>query len=682
MLKTILNSIIIQYKILLRDNKKYILLLMLIIGYGLNILQYISISNCDSIANIYSLSAFTSQTFIVLGLILGFFQGYQENVNNCKEVFLSIRKGNLIKNLVKILFGFVVTLFMLLFNLLYNLLLIYLKSNSELSIYSYINKYTIIYWCLPFFISYLIGVLIGEKINNKVSYVLIVVLSLVLGPVLFDVIDSVIEVSGFKEIICSLSIAQIDAHSSYDYMLGFDLQRSLILTRIFALLFMVFLILLISIKYENKKIKKALSLIIPVFFIILFVFNFKIISKHMDRYFYRNIAKQVMKIARSDEYKYISEDVKIKKYDISIFNKVNGMEFDVSMDLDVLEEKNSINLLLYRGFNVKNVKINETSCNYQRNDDELVIKPVDKIRKGNMKIYIKYTGEPMYFMYKDFDKWYLPADFAWIPKTVNKIGSESFNGLYFPYEYSEAEYSLTYNGVGQVFCNLPSAGNNKWRGNAEVGVTLVNALIKESFANNIGIYYPYSLLDFDNNIEKIVERMLNINIDKIYISFKENKKVFVIYSEYIKPAIVNLGDHSIIYLRGGYLQPQDLNECMADLIFSGIVNYKAKGKIIIYENYQLLRGIYINYIYNHENSNTYKLSKKDLVRFNEEIKDVITNNNYKQEYVRLIKFINDAPREKARTIVDKILSNGNNYSSQENLIKDISKILKEIEEGN
>lgn len=462
----------------------------------------------DTVAgNSLALSSWVTQIFIILGVLFGYFLATRETLE-IEELFLSLN-AYYVKKFSK--------LFLL---LIYGLLLFFICSfvcifglyriRAEQILYLSAIKYIFLYWIFPFFISAVFAMAISNKIKQKLKYFLIIVLILILGPMLPTILEPLVDATtGLYKYVSIFNIGPINAAKPMNILFGYDLQIDKYICDICLLISGA--IFYLCDKYSNKKFYIFGSVIGAISLLFACFVNYSYIEHKYDYDIAMNMYYEYNDStmdSNSDAENYSSLQYNVTKMDIKLAEGYH-LKFDVTMTIIPQEPLEYIEFVLYHGFEIQSIDLNDKNIDFIVSND--TVKILNNWNSGEEYVLkIKYTGRPAAHMYSDVDEWILPAYLAWYPTkgTGNNIyySNDLFDLNFTKYTTDTTQYSISYEGKGNGYCNLSNSGNHSWSGKTSNVTFLCSDWVKEyTLQNGINVIYPVLCKNYEKVLPEYVE---------------------------------------------------------------------------------------------------------------------------------------------------------------------------------
>ncbi|MBZ9637683.1 hypothetical protein [Clostridium sp. FP1] len=641
--------------------------LILILWTGILLTQTLIIMpEHQEIGTSLTLSAYWVQILIFLGLFVGYFYGKNEYSNNCDELMVTLPNGYVLKQISKII----------------NLILIagIIFITSDIAIISYFLlkdidmiyyfpsiQYIFLYWVIPFIISGTFGIILGNILFSKLAYFFIILIGLLTGPLCMGIIDPLLD--QFKIVLhpyfMTINIGQMDPHKGMNSLFGYEMQKDLWIIRLLLILCLVIVLLMLFCRYQKNKLKKKITVYSLISIVIILIVSYTISFKYVKMHYYRYTMDDIEK-------KYsIEENIKKDKNEFEIINSNIKMNInnDITMfaDMNIKPTKtvNEINFVLFQGFKIDTIKINNNDVAFIREKDNIKILNKFIVNK-DFNIRISYKGLPVNYFYQDTNAWMLPTNFAWIPF----IGNESAivtnsNDIYdISFNYNEQkkpiEYEITYEGPGKPICSLEAIGINHWKGKSPIGITMVNGWLKKGKTEeNIDFYYPASYKKYNEYVPKMIKQCKKnetiIKNDFNIIKGNENKVRSYMFLPNVflrNDGIYNFGDHCIVSINEAYIE--------GDFLVYPDVTINWVLESTIYNNHWNNKQSYIKEAFTHSYitwcTNRYK---------NDYLNSNLSSANMLLDRVNIYEQANEKDRVKIyKKLSDFIMTNNNNRIKQ------------------
>lgn len=621
--------LIIELKINLRNNLVKMLLLLATIAVCFE--SFYILPKDQLIGNSIAFSSWITQMFIIVGVCCGIIIAGEES-SKVKETLCSVGAEQL--NIIcKIEMAFIESVLLMFISvILIFISFINLKAYSILYIASF--KYIIFYWIMPFGLSCLMGIIVSLFLNGKMRYIFGSFAMIFMGPMMPTILEPLMDTrTSLYKYISVFNTGTLYASRPINLMFGYYMPIERIVIDI--IIFIGLLIIILSKTY--KKIYVEISCFFIGFLIIgvAIVMNFNFVKSNYDYDTAMNIYNAYSKETTTND---INNDYKIKHVDININNARldKKMEFEVNYSIESNCDVSYITFMLYHGFSIKNISINNQQITFSQKED--LVKVNHDFNAGKMNtVHITYVGIPILQMYYDKKNWILPSYFAWYPMKGTNEHIVSGNDIFELNFFSEKNdgdilYKVSYQGKGKPISNLNNMQSYEWEGYAD-GVTLMSSLwIKELNANGNKFIVPILCKNYETNIEKYDNDFSKFR--KLIGEHQSNDKYtyfFVSDVTYIghgeKVNVYN--NHSVVEITKGYCDGSMLSNPNIGL-YALIDDEYLKGALD--ENLKYIyKGAYITMLVNQK-----KVDKSQLVRSLNDIYNLYVENAGYSTYTELV----------------------------------------------
>ena len=501
-----------------------------------------------------TLSGVVVSAFIIMGLFMGYQLAAEEYNNDCNEIIDSIYDAFKIKVyskmiLISLLGGIIGILSISMFYLI-----LFLKCENSYY-FQYSGVYIVYYWVFPFLISGFLGLWIGLNDSLKKAYIYLIIFGILLSPLMPYLLAPLLHINNkLFQYFTVFSIGQLNYDCGMNTSLGYDIQLRVLLVRILYLFSFFLLIQLQIIKKQNIKKNNLQSAIVSICAIIILLGGMYTNKSYIYDEYPVYISNRLEKTySNQEEYK-ISEKNRTLNYDITITEKRWKRCFDISavMDIEALDTISEVELNLYHGFNIKNIEVNNSSCDFYRTQDDICITLPQNVSKGDiLQLKMEYSGLPVETFYKE-NSWMLPGFFSWIPKSGYGSVIQIADGFDMSFSNKNAEHEIEchvrYYGKKDVVCNLPQVGENEWNGKASDAISLMSYWKNTISVGDRRYHYPAVAVNYQDNIKRFDE-LLDRTIRQISDDFGINADSTQNLREiYIVSDIGFLGQGDVCYL--------------------------------------------------------------------------------------------------------------------------------------
>lgn len=561
MLSKIVNSYIIEVKLMLRTIWTWIFLLLALINVG--ILFVSRLEMFDPGGALIS-TAFIIQGGIFVSMILGFSLIKEEAVCSADELFNLLPDGYISKIGAKCLALLTAITFFIILTIaiLYYLFWFY---GVPLIYYWQALPYLFLYWGTSFWISGIIGMLAGVFFKTRMVYPLLILIWLLIGPLnmaVFKVLMSISQVD-LNPIANFMNLGQSDPYTTYDPVYGLPLeihrwlQKGLWVITISGLFFM-------AVIYKNNNRSRhliikavAVYIIIGMPLIYLFTREEQVIRTYYETNAVRKYDLNYYRVHTKPSFENL-DSFKIESYDISLISFRN-LKAQVKMKVKILETTDKLVFTLYHNLRVKRViDDNNKDLSYKQQGDQVLVSFTAPLHpEMKTTIIFDYEGTSSPYFYANEQALMLPAYFPWLPMIGSHQAMMPQGGdvIRFPlYSQNLTTYTLRYSGPEPVCTNLPQKEPNLWSGTVSQGVSLAAGMLTEIKLGKTSVYYPISLCriieELPGYIDRLQEIAQSIKTDLAVQKTLDTSKIFFLSvpreSRFVNTTILNQGDHLII----------------------------------------------------------------------------------------------------------------------------------------
>lgn len=502
-------------------------MILSIIWFIILVLQNIAIISISThIGDSITSSGWITQILIFGAMSIGVILSSRDYKNLCEEIFISIPSVYKYKTYGR-LSALILIAFLLFVTAILSVFIVFAILNVPGIYYMTTTAYIILYWILPFIISGVLGMVLGQIVRTKLIYLVTGLLSLILGPIIPLVIGAfALSSHGSAFEYCMLfSIGQLDPNSAIYEAYGYVLTNDLWFVRFLLLVAGILLIFLMILKHEGKT-KSGIRVCIFICSIILWFLSIlgtnKVSHLQLERYRFSELNDYYQENPEPDKsilgesYLMTTEHTQQLPYTINeYFINVNDgteLHFETSISITIHNKNEVIAFSLFHDFIVKECFIDNHKILFEQEGDSLILREKN-IQIGTHTILVKYSGLPPANLYKDNNKWILPASFAWIP--IEHIGktmeNEQDNNKYFRYPKDKKDIPITvkYLGNNTVFCSLKNGKDNTWFGDS-TGATLFCGWFEAFEGNSATFIYPSICPENPIHAEVFYDRIMTI----------------------------------------------------------------------------------------------------------------------------------------------------------------------------
>jgi hypothetical protein len=432
------------------------------------------------IGDSFTTSGWVTQILIFAGMSIGALLASRDHRSWCEETLIAIPKVYKYKIFSRMIILLIITLALVITSVL-SVFFVFLFKGAPGIYYLSSAAYIVLYWTSPFIISGLLGMFLGQVIRSKFIYVLMVLTSLILGPLIPLAVGSIALSSHgpLFEYYMLFTIGQLDPNGAVYEAYGYTLNNELWLMRFLQLSSLLFLLVFTSLKHDGRR-KKILRTCLWLAAISLWGISVwgtnRVSHLQLERYRYNELNEYYINNPESVEIltdkapAKNGQDVTGLPYTIEEYriNIDDGSRIYIKTEIScIINNTDKIIFSLFHGFEVKNCSVDGVKKPYEQVGDSIVIYN-EGMYSGTHSVLMEYSGLPPANLYKDEDKWILPAGFAWIPvEHIGKVMENETNiNAYFSYPQNKKDVpiSVRYNGNNTVYCSLNDMDENYWTG--------------------------------------------------------------------------------------------------------------------------------------------------------------------------------------------------------------------------
>lgn len=196
------------------------------------------------------------------------------------------------------------------------------------------------------------------------------------------------------------------------------------------------------------------------------------------------------------------KNITLEKTDIRLSCTTQGMRADVTIaataDVDIVDQT----FALFSNFTVDEVYVDGEKVTFERSYDGIMVKLPSEKRVGEtIEFRFLYHGYSLPLYPVNESTVQLNRAFTWFPwpglKVVseNEIDSYYFSEVFYIADWQRGdsvEYTLEYDGPGDIYTNLKQVDGNSFAGQSDNGVTLYSGMLHGEY-QGIDVYYPASM---------------------------------------------------------------------------------------------------------------------------------------------------------------------------------------------
>ena len=475
------------------------------------------------IGDSFTTSGWITQILIFGGISIGVLLASRDYRSWCEEIFIASPKVYKYKLFSRMIILLYITLVIDITAVFSIIIVFFIKEVPEIYYLTSV-AYVLLYWAGPFLISGLLGMFLGQTIRSKFIYVLMVLISMIIGPLIPLVVGSLALSSHGQlfEYYMLFSISQLDPNGAVYEAYGYTLNNELWLMRFLQVSATIILLIFTSLKHDGRR-KESLRTGLLIFAILLWVISVwgtnRVSHLQLERYRYKElndyyvnnpehvgalIDRELVTTEQNDA----GLSYNIEGYRINI-DDGNSLYIDIEVSCQLNKVTDKIIFSMFHGFEIENCSIDGVETSYEQIGDSVIIYN-EGMLPGMHSVRIRYSGLPPANLYKDENKWILPAGFAWIP--VEYIGKvmekEADINAYFSYPRNKKNVpiSIRYDGNNDVYCSLNETEKNLWAGDSN-GATLFCGWFNSYENGSLEFIYPAMCPENPDHAQVFYERI-------------------------------------------------------------------------------------------------------------------------------------------------------------------------------
>lgn len=510
------------------------------------------------IGDALTLSSWVTEIFIIFGTIFGVVTVASED-SSLHELFSSIGYTDYLKQISKAFLIVMMTLLMTCICFL-NVILALKRLQAPGVYYIETMKYILLYWSLPFLVAAFGGAGLAHHVTRRSKYAIAVLQMLLFGPLLPTIISPLIYVeTDLYRFAAMFNLGPVDVSEGMNLVHGYDIQPDKIIAGCLCLCS----VLVLYLGHGNNRISRVIygGLVVFLFTSGVLV-NMNYIEKEYD--YYVAVNNYIAYEGNTSVSDATGLAYSISRVDLSV-SEENSLRITADVTVQMLSDSREISVVLYNGFEIDRLKINDREAAYKRKIDVIRIRG-DFKKNETYQIQFAYTGVPPAHMYLSKGEWTLPSYVAWYPiKGMNDsiyYGDNLFELNYYDFDQDETDYRITYAGGGRVFCNLNEQTSNSWEGRAN-GITLLSSkwLKQATLDSGIQIVYPVCCTNYAEYAQDYLDSYMTAKglFDDVSKSDEGNEtcqRIFFTFdSTYTGygEKVYDFSDHTVIELTHAYL---------------------------------------------------------------------------------------------------------------------------------
>jgi hypothetical protein len=384
-------------------------------------------------------------------------------------------------------------------------------------------KYLICYLFIPNLYSMLIGMILYSIISNRGVFFLVIPAWLMLGPLnqgIYSYLVTGLDLnvkSNFLPYI--MNLAQIDSNFYSSFVYGFPLEsiRWSVKFDYFTLLFLISVLLFITMIYKIKRYKYIFSILVITS---LFIPTFATYKNYVDFYTKYSSSHQRYVTDLHDYYHWnaknpdiastINHEINFNVYQTEISLKTYELGSEICSELHGVVTKDTMEQVftLYHGYQIDEIMVNNSSAQFNRIFDTIVIHFGSMIQSGSpLIITVKYhgMGSPAFFCTSQAIQ--LHPRFPWIPKAgFYTFGGSESDGLLVGENWGDpVEYVLHYDGPGRMYSNITKVNDHLWTGASDTGLFIIGGYVNSANTDDFELIYPDAIYANVNRMNEYFE---------------------------------------------------------------------------------------------------------------------------------------------------------------------------------
>lgn len=405
--------------------------------------------------------------------------------------------------LAKVLASVYMILLFSLVLIIYSLIISFSNAADVFVFYIGAIKHILLYFTLTSFVTAVLGSLIFTLFSSKIGMSLSLLIPIFISH--FGI--AIISLIPFSKIlplnslafIHYLNIGQFSDRFYPDYNYLFEVESVEFYKRIGIL--MIILLVLFLVEYlKDRKRKNIIGLVITFLLSVTFIFLAN------DEVFVRRVGT-FSPNARSNIERnyYLKNKSQFKEGNFKIIKMKGKLDFrkilkaDLNLSIKLSEDKKEIDLSLYHGFKVKEIKVGKDKLKFSRESDFIKVE-LDKVYKKDsvIDLFISYEGYSSQYFYAGEQAVLLPSYFNYLPYPgayqsfiIRGKSNESVVPLYIK---NKVMYDFKIKANKEVATNLEKK-NGRYVGESSSGVTIVSGNFIKKQKDGVKFYIDYAFLD-------------------------------------------------------------------------------------------------------------------------------------------------------------------------------------------
>lgn len=460
----------------------------------LPLLYFLYYSIHDGITSL-TFSAYVVQTLILGCMLIGFQNVVREERENDKQILLLVPN----RHLMLMARTAAAQIYVIVINIVL-LAEIYLFAVIQKTP-SWIRKEAVVYWFLYFVMPSLISVMTGQIIAmfgwGKVSYIFMLLIGISIGPLgkeFLEMIATILNTKSIRNVAGIVTIGQYDAHESFNYLYGFEIESKRIWHRICYLLMTVLLWNLMC-WWKQRHDKKNRFYMEKIVFVLLCLTLS--VPQYNQMVFCQKTGIMEDTAQVLYDYGYYSshrDDDQPGEWTLknvkAVVNTKKALEVKGTLDAALKQDTDTLTMSLYHDLDLLSLTLNGRKLAYDQQGDFIEIQLGEQRKKGEtLALAFHYKGLTSPYFFAGEKAVYLPGYYDWLPcpgrksSFIQEDGYVNTNPADIP---ADTEYSIQFESNSPVYSNL-SSDNGVWSGTGNGGVTFISGNLNELKQDGVDI---------------------------------------------------------------------------------------------------------------------------------------------------------------------------------------------------
>lgn len=197
------------------------------------------------------------------------------------------------------------------------------------------------------------------------------------------------------------------------------------------------------------------------------------------------------------------KNITLIKTDIDLSCTTQGISAEVTMEAAIDKDVTGQAFMLYSDLTVDEIQVDGEQADFERSNDGLMVRfPAAKKAGDKVAFAFCYHGYSLPIFPANETTVQLNRSFPWIPwpgiKTAVDNNDYSDSEAFFIEDWQrgdEVEYTLRYQGPGNLYTNLDGQGNDLYNGISDDGVSLYSGMLHSNY-RDVDVYMPATIYKY------------------------------------------------------------------------------------------------------------------------------------------------------------------------------------------